>query len=119
MTSGCDVKDYVAGDTLTINVEITTPAGGPQDLAGANLRWDLAPQPSAGEPSPASLLSKSIGAGITVTDAAGGKARIVVGKGEIATPATYVHQLELTLATGESYTVMRGRVTASAAIRPD
>lgn len=112
------ISDYVAGDTLVMNVLVTDSKGAAIDLTGATLKWAIA----AGKPTDTTyatpLLLLTQGDGITVVDAVAGSVRVVLDEGRFTRAGSFVHELEVELASGESYTVARGVLKSQAAVLP-
>jgi hypothetical protein len=93
------------GKTITFNVvDQQTPAQ-PVNLTGATLEWNYSlKQADAVEPLGASILSpnKTVGAGITVTDAVNGVAQVDLASADtVGQRATleYYHELQVTIST--------------------
>lgn len=112
-----NIADYVAGDSLVIELTVRDARGAAVDLTGATIRWGMAPVAvrQVGDP----VVTKTVGAGIEVTDAPKGKCRITLGAGDVADPGEYRHEAEITLANGQSYTVLSGTIMARRAIYND
>jgi hypothetical protein len=114
-----NIPDYVAGDSLVFEFEIRTKTGGSPDLTGATIKYGVAPI-SIRNVIGTALFTKTVGSGITVLSATSpASVRVVVAKGDIPTPGEYWHEMELTLASLESYTTMGGRITAKQALFPN
>jgi hypothetical protein len=102
----------VAGDTTALNVVLSDSSGDSMNLTGASARWQLA----LTNRGPA-LISKSIGAGITVTSALGGALTIVLEPEDtVDLSGRYYHELEIVDSTGNVSTVTTGFVTIAAAL---
>lgn len=111
------ISDYVAGDTLALDFTLRDVDGDAADLTGAVIKWGVA----AGKPGDAvfdsPLLVKSTAtSGVTITDAVNGKVAVRVNRGEFTGVGNFVHELEVTLVGGESYTVARGVLRSAAAV---
>jgi hypothetical protein len=76
------------GDSKTLQVTVLTEAGGPADLAGAAIRWQLATKIKG----PA-IVEKAIGSGITLVDAAAGRFDVALDPPDTE-PLTGVHYYE-------------------------
>jgi hypothetical protein len=103
----------VAGDTKTIVFNVKDSGGAALDLTGATIRWGLCAYAASGAIAEAALLTKSVGSGITVTDAAGGVCQVALSAANTtATPrmsGRYYHELEVT-SGGVVSTVHRGLI---------
>lgn len=103
-----------AGDTLVIDFTIVDNAtGAPINLSTATLRWGIRPRLYPGS----AVLSKSSPreSGIEVMGAAFNVARVTVPKGQL--PAgKWTHELEVTLASGQSITPAGGDLDADPAV---
>ncbi|TKX84222.1 hypothetical protein EXE43_20105, partial [Halorubrum sp. SS5] len=64
---------YIAGDTLLITLSVTDDNGDPIDLSAADVEFAVAPY--RGGPT---LIEKTVGDGITITDPANGEIEIRV-----------------------------------------
>lgn len=106
---------YYAGDTLEIEVTVEDADGVAMDLSGASARWAVAKWISNIQFGPA-LLTKTSADGITFTDAANGVVLVAIGAGELVTPGDLIHELEITLPAGTSFTAARGRIASAATI---
>src|SRR5262245_36965642 len=96
-----------AGDTIELNVEVTTQNGDPQDLTGASLAWKAARSPT----SPV-LISKSTDSGITYTDQTHGKFKIALAPIDTAALVGDLHhEIEITDFQGNKSTVLRAWLT--------
>jgi hypothetical protein len=98
------------GDSLDLQFLCQTSSGAPEVLTGATLVWSLARVIDRGRP----VLTKTP----VVTDAAGGVCRVSIDAGDLATPGTYYHELEIILATGASATYADGTLIVEPSIRP-
>lgn len=109
-------SDYVAGDSLVIDVTVRDSTAAPVDLTGATLRWGVAPivRGVMG----AAAVTKVIADGIEIVSAAAGTLTITLDAGDIPDAGTYHHELEVTLESGLSYSVLCGRITAQQALFP-
>jgi hypothetical protein len=105
-----DVKNYVSGDTLPINVTAKDETGAILDLTGAALVYEVS---TGEEPTQPPMLTKTIGSGITVVSAAAGTFTITLTAGETASMVTgnYFHECEVTI-SGAVYTLFQGVIMA-------
>lgn len=106
------IDDYVAGDSAMYEFHVRDE-NGPLDLTGAlTAKWSIA----AGKLSPVGapsligdkIYQRTLGAGVSIIDAVGGKLRVSVGHGDFTGVGNFVHELEVTLASGDSYTAAQG-----------
>lgn len=101
--------ELFAGDYRVLGVDVKDPAGAPIDLSGAAaIRWQLGKEP--GKPP---LASKSIGAGITVTDPVAGLFDVELTNADTETlkPGDYYHEAEVIITTGRPATILSGALT--------
>lgn len=103
---------YVAGDYLELVVSIQDGDGSPFDLTGIQgARYAIVPYPGAATP----LLTKSLGAGITVTDEGGGVMTIALDNGDTdGMQGKFNHELEITDSGDRISTVMIGEFHVTA-----
>lgn len=103
------------GDTLVFDVTITDEDGAAVNLIGTSLR--LTAKRSAGQPDADALISLTTGAGITVTNASAGQARVEIvpakTSGLEAATVSLVWDLQLTTGDGQVFTVAGGYLTVS------
>jgi len=112
-----NIAGYVAGDTLRARFLVRTPDNsGPQDLTGATVIWRATDMPTKGGVPGAVKVTRTAGAGITLTDIAGGVVDLFVARGLLKWVQNYFHELEVTLPSGESYTPATGQIVAAPAI---
>ena len=103
--------EMVSGDTAEITCTVYQADGTtPQSLVGATaIKWALSKKITSAD----SLLSKSLGSGITVSDAVNGV--IVISLQPVDTAAIkggdYVHEVEVTDASGNVATVLQDDFT--------
>lgn len=116
------VQDFAihAGDDLVITVTVTedgTANGTPVDLSGAEaITFAAAPWVELGETA-ARAVTKTLGAGIAITDAAAGKFAITLAPADTAAlGGRYTHQARVTDALGKRSTVMTGILEVEASI---
>lgn len=107
MTTDQTNFDAYQGETKTLAVTITDDGGSPLDLTGLSAEWRLTTRV---DPNTA-VVTKTDGAGITITDAVAGKLEVQLdGSDTEIDPGSYRHELRLT-GTGYVATVLAGRVT--------
>jgi hypothetical protein len=97
-----------AGDSRDIVVTVTDSQGAAVDLTGAAVAWQLAR--SAG--SAAAVVSKSLGAGIAITDGPNGVFTVTLDPADTESlTGLYYHEAEVTDAAGNRSTVLTGVAT--------
>jgi hypothetical protein len=101
----------VRGDTRLIRATFVDEAGGVLSLVGCTIRWWMAK--TANGPS---LLTKSIGSGVTVVNAAGGRFDVRIAPVDTANvvsipPGDYYHECEVIDSSGDVATVFAGKLT--------
>ncbi len=103
--------ELIRGDTASY-AGVATLNGGAYNLTGASLRFTA--KRSTTDADSAAVLSKTIGAGIVVTDAAAGKYRIDFAPGDtsgmIEPIAPLVFDVQLRTAAAEVYTLLTGYI---------
>ncbi|MFA5567962.1 MAG: hypothetical protein WC972_04865 [Trueperaceae bacterium] len=98
-----------AGDTKSLAVEVKDDAGDPVSLDGVQkVRWQLGKAPNK-----APLIEKALGAGLAVTDSAGGAFVVSLDSEDTETlkPGDYYHEAEVIDADDNVSTVLAGTVT--------
>lgn len=97
-----------AGDHKTLRISVLDGDGDAASLVGVTaLRWQLALGYNRNI-----LISKSLGDGVTVTDAAGGIFTVDLVRADTeALKGNYVHEAEVVDADGDIATVIFGRAT--------
>ena len=103
-----NVTDLVSGNDRTINVTVTTAAGVAVSLAGAGaIVWKV----YGNLRGVTVLITKSVGSGITVTNAAAGLFSIALSAADTESlEGEYRHEGELTDSTGAITTIFAGRI---------
>ena len=103
------------GDTAKLAFAVQAANGSAQSLTGATVRWGYA-DPDA----PATrLLEKTSGdAGISVIDESGGLIQVNIDAGELEDAGSYIQELDVTYASGETYTYAQGPFVIKAAVYP-
>ena len=90
-------ETFHVGETITIDVTCLDADGAPVDLAGAAIVFRLASRA-------ARLLDATLGAGVTITDAAGGKCRVIISPAMQTAagvpPGDHFYELKVTTAGG-------------------
>jgi len=102
------IPQITAGKTVNFNVTVRGGDGKPVSIAGAAaIEWRLKQAPAA-----AVAATKSLGAGIAITDGAGGKFTIAVLPADTANLAgDYWSVAEITAANGDVTDVICERIT--------
>lgn len=102
------------GDTFAFNLAVTS-AGAPFNLTGCSIRvtakWDYANLDAA------AVFTRTIGSGVTVTNAAGGLATVVIAPSNTSTlpanPVNLYYDIQVTDGSSNVYTVNSGILTVS------
>jgi hypothetical protein len=98
------VRDYYSGDSLDLVVTVKNDDGDVVDISGADATWVLAP--SEGRPS---VVEKTTGSGISLTDAANGEVTISIDPSDTENKeGLYYHELQITDDTGNVSTALSG-----------
>lgn len=102
-----DTLEFVAGDTWEIDALMLDADGNPFDLTGAGIVWTL--NDTRGR---VNYLTRSVGSGVTITDAPGGRCTISVSPALSAAiiPGTYRDQCRVTAAGGSVSVEWQGYV---------
>lgn len=110
---------FIAGDTRTVQATVEQSAGAPFNLTGAAIKWQVFAM-SGGTFTGSPIISKSVGSGITITNAAGGIFQISLASADTTGLAgTYYHEAEVTMPGGIVHTALTGTITIKAgAITP-
>ena len=96
-----------SGDSRRLQFTVTDAAGAAVDLTGATITWALATKLGG-----TTLLTKTIGAGITVNGASAGQFYVAVDPADTASLAgTYYHEAEVVDALANKATVAVGTLT--------
>ena len=102
------------GNTFSFNLSITSDVGVPTNLVGASLRMTVKRDPK--DLDAAAVFTRTIGSGITVTNASQGLATVSLSPSNTLTlPATVpalslFYDIQLTDASANVYTVAYGRL---------
>lgn len=96
------------GDALTAYFKVQAPNGQAQDLTGATVTWTLSPAVTR-----VPYLTKTL----SITDAEAGRCYLSVDTGDISQAGNFYHELEVVLASGESYTASDGTMLVEATAR--
>ncbi len=108
--------DMHRGDARVITFTVVDDKDVVVDITTATLLWVFSKQDEdASEPQPkgVALLTKSIGSGITVTDAVNGEGEIALDSGDtvaLTAQLDYYQELQITL-SGKPTTIMFGVIT--------
>lgn len=116
MTTTINISDYYAGDTLVMEFTVRDPRGRPVDLTGASARWGVSPLINARTIGAAALTLTSDEAEIVLSS---NVATVTLESGSFTDVGDFVHELEITLASGASLTVARGAFKSLPAILTD
>ena len=115
MTTTVDITDYVAGDSLRLDFTVEQSDGTVfPSLSTCTIAWHL-DQVSPLGPGP-SLLTKSLGSGVTLNNAGTGSVSVAIGPGQIKALGSMLHSLIVTTAGGDVYTVAKGEFVAQASV---
>lgn len=102
------------GDTVALDFLLLDESGNPEDLDELDLRWAMSARDELDVP----ILQKDSDSGITVLDATGGRCRVIVAAGDLATAGTFLHEIEGTTGTGSTYTYGQGLLIVKPTIYP-
>lgn len=103
--------EMCAGDTRRINISLVDQLGAPMSIADCTVRWQ-ASRGTAERFSATPLITKTIGAGIEVTDEFGGRLTVHLAPSDTENLAgDFYHELELRDATGDVSTPIRDTFT--------
>lgn len=98
-----------SGDSKKLNASIVDENNAPLNLTNATFKWVLANDT-------ATVLSKSIGNGITITNAPYGQCTISITTADTQSlSGTYIHEARVTDSNGNSSIVFSGTVTVKKA----
>lgn len=98
--------EMVQGDTVALDFSIVDAAGDAVDLTGATVRWQMSRSVQA-----TAILSKSVGSGITVTNAAGGLFTVDLAPADTVDLAgTFYYEAEIIDASDNVSTVRTGQI---------
>jgi hypothetical protein len=109
MTATSQNFSMYQGDDFTLTVTVKDAAGAAKNLTGATIKWALHTTNKAAVPK----LSKAIGTGIAVTDAAGGVFTVTIARADTAAlkAGAYYHEVEITDVASKRATVLTGKAT--------
>ena len=94
-----------SGDSKVITVTVTDADGAAVNLTGATISYVIFDDGSA-------TITKTVGSGITVTDAAAGTFTITLAASDTASLAgAYYHECQVTDSSGNISTIFTGTVT--------
>lgn len=99
------------GDSVSATFKVQTSAGGAQDLTGATVTWTLSPSTDRATPSLTKTPSIS-------SPATAGRCVLSIAAGELDTAGQFYHELEVILASGDSFTASDGTMIVDPAARP-
>lgn len=99
--------EWTSGDDLPFEIEVTDQNDVAEDLTGASITWAMARRPTS-----SILLTKTVGSGITITDAVNGLflVKLDAADGENFR-GDYYHEAEVVFASGDKRTVARGTIS--------
>jgi len=102
------IDDYFSGDTLVLSVTVKNKrTGDTVSLIGSDIEWVLAESPAS-----VNEVVKTVGDGITVTDAQYGEFEVeIVPTDTESLAGDYYHEAEITDADGDVSTVFAGGIT--------
>lgn len=106
---------YVAGDYLDLVVTAVDGDGDPIDISGAaGMRYSISAMLSNGEPTGPSLLTKSLGSGVALTNGAAGVFTITLANGDTGgMPGVHYHEAEMIDSEGRVVTLFRGSIAVT------
>lgn len=114
MTAAHQDCTIVSGDSRTLRFTVTGENGAALNLAGAEaVRWGCVRKRADGKFAPPAAVERTLGAGISITDAASGIIEVVLAPADTAGLAggRYHHELQLTDAAGAVSTLAVGELT--------
>jgi hypothetical protein len=102
------------GDTKRLHISVQDPDGQPISLVAVeSIKWWVAKKVT----STTRLLEKTIGSGITVTNAAGGQLTVEIDPEDTDdVVGDYYHEMEIIDSAGDIGTVLRGTMTVARAL---
>lgn len=107
------------GDDRDLTFTVVDEAAAAVDITGATLTWVLANQDPkiTGSPAPrgSALVTKTVGSGITITDAVAGEGTVSILPADttgLKAPASYYYELQVVL-SGKTTTILFGNITLS------
>lgn len=102
------------GDTVRLDFLALDHAGTPINPTAVDYTWSLSDPNTLQTP----IIQKtSTAAQILTIDITTGHIAVVIPAGELADPGDYIHELEVTYETGETYTIGQGRLSVFPAIK--
>ncbi len=111
-TRTVDVPVYIAGDSLAMAFTVRDTNNRPLSLTGGSARWGLAPLLNARTLGPtAYTLSSAPGIAIS-----GSVVTVTLAASAFDTVGDFIHELEVTLASGVSFTPARGAFRCVSAV---
>lgn len=108
---GTGTQVVFAGDTIRLAFAVTTDGTTPKNLTGAAVSWAFSPLNAAtGSAGGAAIVTKTVGSGITLTDATGGLLLVKLEPADTASVAggDYYHELQITDAASDKLTAAFG-----------
>lgn len=102
---------FVAGNSRIIRCTVQQDDTSAYDLTGASITWQLFAM-AGGTFTGAALVTKSVGSGITITNAVGGIFEVTLAPDDTeGLSGTYYHEAEATMPGNVVHTVFQGTVT--------
>jgi len=101
-----------SGDDRVLEVTINDSAGSAVDISTATITWALSRiSTTAVEPKGAALLTKTLGAGVTLIDGPNGRCDVALVEADTDDLAgSFYHEMQIVI-SGDTSTVMYGTVT--------
>ena len=99
--------EMVSGDDKTVRFTVTDQDGVAQDLTGASATWAFSRRARR-----AAIATKTVGSGITISDAANGIVDVTVARADTETiEGDFYHELEIVDGGGTKSTAAYGTMT--------
>ena len=108
------IRTAYQGDTVFIDFDIVEPDGSRLDLTGTTVKWSMSDPDNLNSP----LLTKTSPTSITLLSPTNGVCRVVIDAGDLATPGTYVQEIEVEQTTGVTYTYGQGPLVVKPTVIP-
>ena len=108
------ITSVYQGDTARLPFEALDASGSPEDLTECDIRWAMSNPSEMATP----VLTKTLGEGIVVLNAEGGRILVEIAAGELDTPGTYTQELEIPLPSGATYTYGQGPLIVKPTVMP-
>ena len=101
-----------AGDNALLEITVYNADGTLMDLTNVTLKWSSQYQADG-----TTRVDRTIGTGITLTDATNGRANIAIAKGSITKTGQHAHELEA-ISGSNSQTVLEGIINVVPTLNP-